>query len=189
VERYVSRLLVLGMLSRTPMHGHRLKREAELRDVNEWAGISVGSLYGMMHRLEQEGLIRPLRVEREGQRPARTVYALTDEGRKELGILLDAAFQKIDYELGAFDVALLVADATLSYGELAEQIELRVERTTALLHSLVSDRRNLEEKGQGGTMERLIMIHAEHKLETELRWYQEVIDTLRSAQPPIRAAE
>lgn len=182
MERYAGRLLILGMLRRGPMHGHRLRREAELRDVQDWAGIKPGSLYGMMHRLEEEGLIKALRTEREGQRPARTVYALTEDGKLELGILLDRALQQVDVELGIFDVALLVANATLGYDELVELIRRRMEQTRAVVDSMLSDRRRLEDKGQLGRMERLIIRHAQLKLETELAWHEEIIESLDYTQ-------
>ena len=45
--------------------------------------VRPGSLYGALHRLAAEGLIEPLRTEQDGQFPARTVYAITSEGRRE----------------------------------------------------------------------------------------------------------
>lgn len=182
MERYAGRLLILGMLRRGPMHGHRLRREAELRDVQDWAGIRPGSLYGMMHRMEDEGLIKALRTEREGQRPARTVYAITDDGKLELGILLDRALRQVDVELGVFDVALLVADAVMGPDELVEMIKLRMDQTRSTLESLVADQRLMEEKSQLGRIERLIIKHAQLKLETELAWHEEIIASLDYTQ-------
>src|SRR5689334_13296228 len=131
----VTRLLVLGMLARSPMHGHQIRREAELRDVEEWAGIKPGALYGMLHRLEEEGLIQPSHTEQAGRFPARTVYTLTSEGRKELGILLENALQHADLSFGPFDVALLVADA-LPADERRKLIERRMTRLTLMRDSL-----------------------------------------------------
>jgi DNA-binding PadR family transcriptional regulator len=181
MERYAGRLMILGMLSRGPMHGHRLRREAELRDVQDWAGIKPGSLYGMMHRLEDEGLIKPVRTEREGQRPARTVYAITEDGTMELSILLDKALQQVDIELGVFDVALLVADAMMGLEELTELVRLRMERTRSALDSLVAEQRRMEERSLPGRMERLIIKHAQLKFEAEMTWHEEILKSLEAA--------
>ena len=63
-----TRLLVLGMLAeRGPMHGHQLRRQAELVNVEAWGGVRVGALYGALHRMEAEGLIEPLRSEQPGR--------------------------------------------------------------------------------------------------------------------------
>lgn len=169
----VTRLLVLGMLARSPMHGHQIRREAELRDVEQWAGIKPGALYGTLHRLEEEGLIQPSHIEQAGRFPARTVYALTSEGRKELGILLEAALQHADLTLGPFDVALLVADA-LPADERRKLIARRTARLTFLLESIVTDRQQLQEQGRPGQVEEALMRHAEIHLESELRWCEEI---------------
>jgi DNA-binding PadR family transcriptional regulator len=73
------RLLVLGLLVGAPLHGHQIRRAAELSRIEHWGGAKVGALYGMLHRLEAEGLIQPSRVERVGRRPERTVYRISPE--------------------------------------------------------------------------------------------------------------
>ncbi len=184
----VTRLLVLGMLARGPMHGHQIRREAELRDVEEWAGIKPGALYGTLHRLEEEGLISPSHTEQEGRFPARTVYTLTSEGRKELGILLEAALQHADLALGTFDVALLVADA-LPPDERRKLIERRVARLTSLLVRLVADRQQLKEQGRLGSVEEALMRHAEIRLESELRWHEEIHPLIELLGQPLERKE
>jgi DNA-binding PadR family transcriptional regulator len=88
----MSRLMVLGLLTTTgPMHGHQIRRTAEMTSVETWGGVSVGSLYRELHRMEEEGLVEPVRSEQVGRRPARTVYSITPEGSRELGILREQA--------------------------------------------------------------------------------------------------
>ena len=84
--------MVLGLLTTTgPMHGHQIRRTAEMTSVETWGGVSVGSLYRELHRMEEEGLVEPVRSEQVGRRPARTVYSITPEGSRELGILREQA--------------------------------------------------------------------------------------------------
>src|SRR2546427_5652553 len=88
----MSRLMVLGLLTTMgPMHGHQVRRMAEMTSVETWGGVSVGSLYREIHRMEEEGLVEPVRSEQVGRRPARTVYSITDEGKRELRILREQA--------------------------------------------------------------------------------------------------
>jgi len=88
----MSRLMVLGLLTTVgPMHGHQIRRMAEMTSVETWGGVSVGSLYREIHRMEEEGLVQPVRSEQVGRRPARTVYSITDEGGRELRILREQA--------------------------------------------------------------------------------------------------
>ena len=79
----LTRLVILGLLAEHgPRHGHQLRRDAELAEVDRWAGVGVGSLHRELRGLEAEGLIEAVRTEgRVGRRPERTVYGLTDEGQ------------------------------------------------------------------------------------------------------------
>jgi DNA-binding PadR family transcriptional regulator len=84
--------MVLGLLTTMgPMHGHQVRRMAEMTSVETWGGVSVGSLYRELHRMEEEGLVEPVRSERVGRRPARTIYSITDEGSREFRILREQA--------------------------------------------------------------------------------------------------
>lgn len=86
-KRKVSNLLALAVLSylmQRPMHPYELGRT--LRDNGDARSIKFnhGSLYMVVQQLTKAGFIAEQETSREGQRPERTVYALTDAGRDEL---------------------------------------------------------------------------------------------------------
>ena len=58
-------------LSRRQMYGHQVLREAGPRERTEEAGISPCSLYGVLSRLGDVGLIPAICTGQEGRRPAR----------------------------------------------------------------------------------------------------------------------
>src|SRR3954470_1026761 len=90
------RLLVLGLLAGGAMHGHQIRRAAELAQIERWENVKVGALYGMLKRLAAEGLIEPVRSEQQGRLPVRTVYAITGEGREELALQRERALTAPD---------------------------------------------------------------------------------------------
>ena len=64
------RLFILSSFDELgPMHGHRLRLEAERKHVHLWTDISVGAVYGAMKRLAAEGL-KQARNRRETARSA-----------------------------------------------------------------------------------------------------------------------
>ena len=92
----LTRLMALGTLARYgPQHGHQIRRLAEVTNVGEWGGVSVGALYRELRAMEREGLVEQIRTERVGRRPARTVYQITGEGRLELTALRDQAIRPL----------------------------------------------------------------------------------------------
>jgi DNA-binding PadR family transcriptional regulator len=89
-----TRLLALGMLAGAgPMHGHQIRRRVEVVKVGEWGDVRIGALYGALHRMEEDGLIKALRREQAGNFPERTVYEITREGHMELVAIRDRALE------------------------------------------------------------------------------------------------
>jgi DNA-binding PadR family transcriptional regulator len=181
-------MLVLGLLAvRGPMHGHQLRRVAEMINIEAWGDVKVGALYGAIHRLEAEALIRPIRSEQEGRFPARTVYAITEEGRQELAILRSRALQEARLAPDPFDVALTFVDAAL------EEVEpLLAQRRAALvaqLDGLVLERERLERLGRVSRLSSLVFRHGEARLAAEIAYLDALAPELpaalaeRDAQP------
>ena len=77
-------LAVLSYLTQAPMHPYELGRT--LRENGDARSIkfNLGSLYMVVQQLEKAGFVAAQETSREGQRPERTVYALTDAGRDEM---------------------------------------------------------------------------------------------------------
>ncbi|GAB3147138.1 PadR family transcriptional regulator [Microbispora hainanensis] len=86
-RRKVSNLLALAVLSalaHRPMHPYEMA--AALRGWNKEhdMGIKWGSLYTVVGNMAKHGLIEELESSRQGRRPERTVYRITEAGREEL---------------------------------------------------------------------------------------------------------
>ncbi len=73
-------IVLLGMLTKGPMSGYDVKQVVEISTRHFW-NASYGRIYPELRRLEEEGMVTA--TEDRGRR-ARTLYALTDEGRRAL---------------------------------------------------------------------------------------------------------
>src|SRR5262249_22240594 len=80
-------LSILELLNERPMHPYELAATMRNRHYDEFVRLNFGSLYHTVESLERDGWIVPAEREREGGRPERTIYRLTDAGR---GVLLEA---------------------------------------------------------------------------------------------------
>jgi transcriptional regulator len=75
-------LLILSLIEARPRHGYEIGKLIEQRSGGRLQ-YRIASLYPMLCRLEDRGLIAGRWVEREGER-RRRFYRLTPEGRKML---------------------------------------------------------------------------------------------------------
>jgi DNA-binding PadR family transcriptional regulator len=129
-KRKVGNLLALAVLSyltQRPMHPYELGRT--LRDHGDARSIKFnhGSLYMVVQQLERAGFITEQETSREGQRPERTVYALTAAGRDELHDWLRELVEEPQHEYPHF-VAALSLIAALPPGEVLTLLRRRLTR-------------------------------------------------------------
>lgn len=167
---------MLGALARRgPMYGHQIRRDARVDRTELWSEVKPGSLYLALHKLEAEGLIEPLRTEQQGKLPARTVYAITGEGRRELRALRAEALREVALRPDPVDLALAVC-ADLDEDTLRGFIAGRREALAGRLASLAHER---DQRWPDQTpADDLIMEHLIVRIETEMRWHDTVLDRI-----------
>jgi len=74
-------LLVLGLVAEMPRHGYQLDREIERRGMREWTQIGFSSIYFVLGRLENRGLVA---AKKPAGKKARKTFELTAAGRRSL---------------------------------------------------------------------------------------------------------
>jgi DNA-binding PadR family transcriptional regulator len=187
----LSRLMILGLLAeRGPMHGHQIRRTAELTNVEVWGGITGGALYSELRKLDGEGLIEALREEQVGRRPARTVYQITEEGHLELVVQRDSALEVVIGSADPVSVVLLFA-AGADTSELGQRLASRRRRVEGQLEDMTRERERLTGQGVLPPLAVAAFRRGELRLEAELRWHEEferqLTASLTGRPVPVRA--
>ena len=77
-------LAVLVCLYERPMHPYEVAQTLRQRAKQDSVRLNYGSLYAVVEVLEKRGFIEATGTVREGKRPERTVYAITDDGTREM---------------------------------------------------------------------------------------------------------
>jgi DNA-binding PadR family transcriptional regulator len=155
-----------------PMHGHRLRLEAEHRKVHLWTDISVGAVYGAMKRLASEGLLRALGREREGNRPTRQLYEITEKGRFALASLRRAGLSEVWFKYDPFDLALTRTDPK-SLGTLTSVLAERLDKIRALLAE--TRRINAAARDHVGLAKQWALRHSEYRLKAEIAYLTDLL--------------
>lgn len=169
-----TRLFILGALAKHgPMYGHQLRRDARIDRTERWSEVQAGSLYSALHRLAGEGLIEPLRTEQDGQLPARTVYGITTEGRRELRALRAEALQEVRIQPDPVDLALAMS-SDLSEEALRGYFEDRMRVLSAQASQLEHQQERTWPDQK--VADDLVLEHARMRIQAELNWHQLVLD-------------
>jgi len=177
------RLFILSSFAEYgPMHGHRLRLTAERYRVHLWTDISVGAVYGAMKRLASEGLLREAGREREGNRPIRQLYEITEEGHAALAALQRAGLSEVDFKFDPFDLALTRLDPA-SLDTLPLVLSERLDKVQELLAE--SERINEEARDYIGVAKQWALRHFEYRLEAEVAY----LTALLTAAPEVVSDE
>ncbi|AXH37215.1 PadR family transcriptional regulator [Humibacter sp. BT305] len=172
----------LSLLVEAPMHPYEMFQTMTLRRTDQLVKVRPGSLYHTVARLERDGYAREMGTSREGNRPERTTYEVTESGREALRERLTA----------------MLASPVPAYPEfalaLAEAHNLPLDEVRSLLERRVGSlRAELEDVGIGvgavlaKDLPRRFWIEAQYRrtlLESEIDWIDSLLSDLADGSLP-----
>jgi DNA-binding PadR family transcriptional regulator len=180
-------MTLLGLLASKPMHGYEVRQQMKNVGMEYWVDVPQGSMYPALQRMATDGFLEIDEVAKDGKRPTKTVYRITNEGRAEHLRLLRNAW--VDPDLHGFpvDVALYFV-WFLPAEEIALLLNERIDLIDERLLNVALARRHNEIAPQifddlpRPYMEILsdLLEHAEVTLNTERQWATRVLDRLVS---------
>ncbi|MEV6214311.1 PadR family transcriptional regulator [Nocardia sp. NPDC051833] len=127
-------IAVLASLDERPMHPYEMYQVLMARREDLLVKVRPGSLYHAVARLAADELVRAEGTEREGNRPERTTYRITDTGRDALRGRITELLRAPVQEYPIFRVALAEAH-TLP----AEQVVALLRERAGRLGEAVTD--------------------------------------------------
>jgi DNA-binding PadR family transcriptional regulator len=182
-KRKVSNLLalaVLSYLSQRAMHPYELARTLRKHGDARSIKFNHGSLYMVVGQLAKAGYITELETSRDGQRPERTVYALTGAGRAEFRDWLRELVAEPQHEYPHF-VAALSLIAALPPGEIVALLHHRLGQ----LHEARAEIRGLIDTMLARGVPELFLVEEEYRLSqltAEVAFVEEFIGKITDPQ-------
>ncbi len=174
-------LAVLSALRERPMHPYEMAATMRSQGKERSIKLNYGSLYTVVDNLAKHGLIEAMEASREGRRPERTVYRLTEAGGAELEDWLTELLGTPVKEYPQFEAALAEI-AVLPPAQVHEVLEHRVQA----LEKLLSQER--AEIAQIPWLPRLFLLENEYHQairEAELAWVRGLVQELREGSFPL----
>ncbi|CAI9402845.1 PadR family transcriptional regulator [Nocardioides sp. T2.26MG-1] len=159
-------LAVLSCLSERPMHPYEISQTLRERGKDQSIKLNYGALYAVVESLAKAGLIEARETVRQGRRPERTIYAITERGVEEHDEWLSELIGRPLREYHSLEAGLSLA-AGLRPDDVAR---LLVERAVHLRGEIGAAEEMLKAGREMGLPEllliegefRLTMLRAEH---------------------------
>ncbi|GGP03353.1 PadR family transcriptional regulator [Nonomuraea glycinis] len=172
-------LTVLAILSVRASHPYELHRFIIDTHKDYVTGLPR-SLYHAVERLARDELITPTKTDREGRRPERTVYEITDEGRRELSTRLRRLLEEPEPDRRTL-VAAISLIGVLPTEAAIKSLRLRVAALTGAIGGLDAQMATMAENG----LPRLLMLELECEralFAAEQDWVREVLGRMESGE-------
>jgi DNA-binding PadR family transcriptional regulator len=183
-RRKVGNLLALAILStlvERPMHPYEMASILKARGKDRDMGIKWGSFYTVVRNLEKHHFIEIVESSRDGARPERTVYRITEDGRDEMldwvrELLANPVPEQPKFVAGLSVLGALGPDevVTLLRARLLK-LEDELDREREELARLVRE------------LPRLVLLEGEYSLAiraAEADWVRSILEELTSGSMP-----
>jgi DNA-binding PadR family transcriptional regulator len=175
-----TRLVILGLLRDQPLHGYEIKQIIE-EHMGDWTSIAFGSIYFALGKLSEEGLIKMVATEKQGNRPSRSIYQITEPGRAEFLQLLREVWREPERQFFAIDVGLAFMNA-LPPHEIRSYLQSRVAQLEDALQYLESHQEDQMEQPEVPASAVAIFEHSRAHLKAELVWMKEVLEKMQQGK-------
>lgn len=166
----------LALLAERPMHPYEMYQLLIQRRQDRVVKVRRGSLYHTVHWLEKHELVRSASTEREGNRPERTIYEITTEGRAALTARVTDMLAAPVNEFPEFPMAIGEAH-NLPLETVVELLRRRLALLEADLHELESGIRGAESR-EVNPAYWLNASYSRAMQAAEVKWLRRLLDDL-----------
>jgi DNA-binding PadR family transcriptional regulator len=159
------------------MHPYEMKTLMRERGHDLVIKLAGGSLYDTVERLEKGGFIESFETSREGRRPERTVYALTESGRDELQLWMKELIAVPAKEFPQFAAALAFL-GVLGKEDAVQFLQRRIVVLEGQIAAAESELKATHDLG----IPRLFTVEADYgraMARAELAWVQDLVHQIK----------
>lgn len=167
---------LLGLLNDGAKHPYQIEQEVQQRDMRYWTDLSQSSIYKLLPKLEERGIVVS-ETEISEENRARKIYTITKEGRKALKAKIKELIGEPEHIKWSVDIAisnlstLTPREAVKALQQYRKGVEQRIKGYKALNEYFASA--NCPDY-RFGLATRPIRIY-----EGELKWVDEYIAMLK----------
>ena len=164
----VQQLILLGILLGGKTHGYRLN-EYVTHAMGLYADIKKSTVYYTLEKLEKDGYVEH-ETEREGKRPERRVYQITEKGKSYF-------LQLLRDNLGEFTRTYFNDDIGIAFMDQLSTPEVRelLEKKRGIIQSALKQFKEVPD--HGGNWHYVIGHNVAH-LEADLAWIDSMLNDL-----------
>ncbi len=173
-----TRMVILGLLKEQQLYGYEIKHIIE-DHMGDWTSIAFGSIYFALGKLEEEGKVEKVAVEKDGERPSRNIYRITEAGKEEFRTLLRENWDTLERQYYDFDIGLFFMDA-LSKEEVLAYLNKRVRQLEEILNHIELHKNEQMSLPDVPSRAAAVFDHSYMHFKAELAWTRDLLEKART---------
>jgi DNA-binding PadR family transcriptional regulator len=167
---------LLGLLSEGPKYPYEIEKEIDNRSMRDWTEISMSSVYKVLERLEQRGLVAS-EVKLSESNRAQKVYQATAAGLEQMRSWVITKISSWERCLWPLDIAISNLPL-LSREETVEGLESYIRSVDKAIQCYQDLLGYLKEHCQSHSWS--LALRPLHLLRAEKAWAEEVVEGIRA---------
>lgn len=172
----------LGVFVERPMHPYEAYTLLANRRTDLVVKLKPGTMYHAIGRLADIGHLTMVGTDRAGNRPERTIYAVTDSGRTAFGEAIEDLVARPRHEYPSFPLGLSELH-NLPAPRANQLLQQRISAQADLRDAFLAALDDCDERG----IPRVYLLEVEYavsQLTAEIAWLTELIDRIATASLP-----
>ncbi|MFW9943196.1 MAG: PadR family transcriptional regulator [Candidatus Thorarchaeota archaeon] len=188
-KRFTSlKTFILGVMNHIPkpMSGYELITIANEWHYDHYINATNASFYYTLRQLEGEGFIKESGTKQEGNRPEKTIYRLTNKGRKEFQEQMKfflAEIQDIYYDIDSTMPFITIFGSIVGKEFILDSINMQIEKIKAMFDHVEEGEKIVTShfSYEFSPFNILPLKHWKLHAETELKWleiFKEMVESI-----------
>ncbi|MFX0141118.1 MAG: PadR family transcriptional regulator [Candidatus Hodarchaeota archaeon] len=169
--------VLLGLVAEIPSHAYNINQRIEDRGMREWTNIGKSSIYNIITKLEDDGLVESYNEEVDNR--IRKIYTITDYGSD---ILKNQVYKVLSEFIGKKDEDFYVAFSMLPILTKEQQIEAITKSLKKIKKNKKGLEKMLKENAQMPLNVRGLFFHPIKILETDIEFLEWVLEEIKEAK-------
>lgn len=176
----ITQLVILGLIKNRFLYGYQINQIIR-EELGEGFNIAFGSIYFALGRLAAKGFIKKAGEHKEGGRPSRIIYTITDLGKLKFRSMLREVLEIWENIRFPFDAGLYFMNS-LESDDLKVLIGRRISRIENALSEAKEKFSEIDPNTEISDINEIIIDHSIIHLETELAWIKELAIKIEKKQ-------
>ncbi len=171
-------MLICGLIAQRPLNPYGITKILKRSNISKWFPMALPSIYPTIKKMLKKGLITGT-ITKNGNMPQKTIYTLSESGKKQSAESLFQFLQSIEKDVTNFEIAAYLL-WNLDREKVINALKARLERLNDMLTEIKGMKDFTEPNSSIPFSAKIIMKYNLYLREADKKVTQELLETVQN---------